>query len=418
MSGVTVGVVVPSLVAGGGVSALARFICDAIERSDDFALRLFSVPSSARDPSSVRLAAPGTWLRGPVEEEGTWDGHTYRHVGSVLAELEFQRYRPRPALTRRLRACDLIQVISGTPAWGVVAAASGRPLVLMCATLAAMERRERFRQESGVVTLWRRLMTKVTRRMDRMGVGLADRVLVLNRCMEEVARRWTDPDRVVLAPPGVDLDLFRPAPPGGEAERKYVLSVGRFDDHRKNVRLLFEAYSRFRHLVDDPPDLVLVGRTGPRREDWMRARALGIRDHVRFHRDVARSRLVRIYRNASVFALSSSEEGLGLVILEAMASGVPVVCTATEGALHVVSHGETGLLVPPRDSIALGSAMARVWDDESLRSGLGRKGRIRAEEHFGADAASRPVLEAYRAVIESPGRGHVRGGASEAPSTS
>lgn len=394
-----IGLVVPSLTYGGGVPAVAAFLCRVLDDSDLFEYRLLSVPSSSRDHASVRLMRPSTWHRGPLVEEGHWEGRSYEHVGSVGAELEFQRYRPRRALTRRLRECDLIQVVAGCPAWGLVAREAGRPLVLQVATLAAVERAERFRQEGGLITVWRRFMTRITAHLDREGVRSADRIFVLNSWMKRTVEKWAHPDKVIVAPPGVDTDLFHPLSRASRSDTDYILSVGRFDDRRKNVRLLFEAYAHLCRNLEDVPPMILAGRTGPRDEDWRRADELEIRERVRFREDVPRSRLAELYRKASLFVLASSEEGLGIVILEAMASGLAVVSTATEGARTAVKDRRTGLLTPVGDATALSRAMGRLLTDPGLRREMGREGHIRAEERFSRDAAGRRFLAAYLEIL-------------------
>jgi glycosyltransferase involved in cell wall biosynthesis len=298
-----------------------------------------------------------------------------------------------------LEECDLIQVVSGSPAWALVAREIDRPVALQVATFAAVEREERFREEGGLVTAWRRLMTRVTDRLDRKALREVDRVFVENRWMEETATRWTEPQKVVLAPPGVDTEFFRPPSGPSTPEPGPILSVARFDDRRKNVRLLFEAYAELCAARDDPPLLVLAGKSGPRPKDWRRAEELGIRHRVRFHERVERSRLAELYRQASLFVLSSSEEGLGIVLLEAMASGLPVVSTATEGAREAVEDGVTGILTPVGDASALFRAMDRLLGDSKLRGRMGSKGRVRAENRYSREAAGRRFLAGYRELL-------------------
>lgn len=394
-----VAVVVPALAESGGVSAVAEFVCELIDESNDFEARLFSVPSSSGDPASVRLRVPSSWVEGPQVQDGSWKGRDYEHIGSVVAELEFQRYRARDALTRRLRECDLVQVVCGSPAWGVLAQEADRPLALQVATLATVERRERFRQEWGLLTTWRRVMTGITARFDRKGIRMADRVFVENRWVKETVKNWTDPAKVVLAPPGVDTEFFHPSSRSSTSGPSYILSVGRFGDRRKNVRLLFEAYADLSLRDEDRPSLVLAGMSAPRDEDWRTAEILGIGDQVRFHQNVSRSRLAELYRNATVFVLSSSEEGLGIVILEAMASGIPVVSTATQGAQEAVDDGRTGILTPVRDASSLSRAMEHLLTNPKLRDHMGRMGRLRTERRFSKDAAGKPFLDGYRELL-------------------
>ena len=403
----TVAIVVPDLTGGGGVPAVARFLCKAIEQSNYFNARLFSLPSSVADPASLRLVAPRTWPRGPVVEKGEWEKREFEHVGAVFAEFEFQRYRPRRVLTSLLRECDLVQVVAGNPAWALVASRAGRPVTLQVATLASVERQERFRQERGPLALWRRAMTRVTRQLERRAVQVADRIFVENRWMEKTLSAWTQPGRVVLAAPGVDTEVFRPPHAGVDRPPQgvYILSVARWEDRRKNLRLLLEAYARLkREMSSEVPRLVLAGETGPLRKDWALARDLGISNSVSFHKRPSRKELANLYRHAAVFVLPSSEEGLGLVLLEAMASGTPVVSTATEGAQQALEDGVTGVLTPIGDPGALAAAMNTLLGNPGRRRELGERGRERAIRHFSQRTAAERFLAVYRELIGTESR--------------
>jgi glycosyltransferase involved in cell wall biosynthesis len=100
-------------------------------------------------------------------------------------------------------------------------------------------------------------------------------------------------------------------------------------------------------------------------------------------------------REVDALVLPSWVEGLPLVVLEAMAHAKPVVATAVGGTPEAVVEGKTGLLVAPHDVPALQSALARLLDDERLRSSLGHAGRKRVEEHFQATAMTGRILELY-----------------------
>lgn len=393
----TIAFVVPALAEGGGVPAVARFLVRAVERSGDFGYGLVSLATSAHDETSLRLLAPSSWKRRQRVREQVWEGRPVRHVGARFAELEFQRYLPRPWLSRILREFDLVQVVAGSPAPALVTRDFPGPVVLQAATLAAAERRERFRRERGPVGAWRRVMTILTTRAERRAVQLADRIFVENEWMRSTVSSWTDPTRVVLAPPGVDTGHFRPCV-GSDARRGgpgYLLSVGRFGDPRKNVECLFEAYARLREQLSTCPPLVLAGKSEPGPSAWAAARRLGVRDTIAWRGEVGSERLAALYRGAHLFVLSSSEEGLGLVLLEAMASGLPVVATATQGARHVVEHERTGLLVPCGDAVALARAMAELLSDAARADALGRWGRELVEHRYSERTAAKPFLDAY-----------------------
>jgi len=200
--------------------------------------------------------------------------------------------------------------------------------------------------------------------------------------------------------PGVDVDMFYPAeaPPADG----YILSVGRFSDPRKNVRLLFQAYRRLRERLAHAPRLVLVGER-PRSLDWAEAASGGIADHIELHANVQPELLPSLYRQASMFVLSSDEEGLGIVILEAMASGLPVMSTRCGGPETCVVEGETGYLTPVGDAEALAAGMQNLLEDVALRRRLGRAGRRLVESRFSTETAGVPFLTVYDRLLDRIG---------------
>jgi phosphatidylinositol alpha-mannosyltransferase len=99
---------------------------------------------------------------------------------------------------------------------------------------------------------------------------------------------------------------------------------------------------------------------------------------------------------------ATGRESFGLILVEAMATGRPVVATNIEGYASVVAHGEHGLLVPPRDAEALSSALLELLKDEGLRHTMGQKGILRARD-FSWDVIARRVVEYYRKVLNGSG---------------
>lgn len=396
-----IALVAPNLASGGGVTSVARFLAGAIRRSSEFDCRLVSLATSATDQASLRLASPGSWIGGPCVKVDRWEGQEILHVGARFVELEFQRYQPRAMLTRVLSDCDLVQIVSGSPAWALAARDFGGPVALQVATLASVERRQRAKTERDLVGAWRRLMTPITARLDRAGARLADCLFVENDWMRRTLSDWTAPERVTVAPPGVDTDLFQPGSSTANSGgcEPYILSVGRFADPRKNLSLLLEAYARLRALVPNCPRLVLAGKSPPSPSDWKLAQQLGLGASVDWQGKLSLDRLAALYRGALLFALSSSEEGLGLVLVEAMSSGIPVVATRTEGAHQVVVPGETGFLVPLNDAVALAHAMAQLVADSEMRLAMGHKARQRAERVFSEKVTETPYLSAYRELL-------------------
>jgi glycosyltransferase involved in cell wall biosynthesis len=405
-----VAVVIPGLTTSDGTATVSRFIYNNLKKEDLYQPTLISIATSAQDPASTRIANPLGWISGIDIIRDKWNGIPYKHVGSHFCELEFQRYKPRPQLTHLFDEFDLIQIVAGTPAWGLVGKNTSTPVALQVATLTSVERKSLLQTLRSPLGLWRRLMAKITAVLDRTAMEYMDITFVENMWMYDWGTERLSPDRVVFAPPGIDTSFFRPKSKsnyiqsmgsGDKLPARYLLSVGRFGDPRKNVQLLFRSFSILRRLVEDSevPLLVLAGRSPPPESAWELAENLGIREDIYFYEDVSKQRLSELYRNATVFVLSSDEEGLGLVILEAMASGVPVVSTACGGPEISVEHGETGLLVPPQDDRALAEGVKRVLENPQKKDEMGSKGRNRAVKKFDEKVSFSRYLHVYEKML-------------------
>jgi glycosyltransferase involved in cell wall biosynthesis len=223
-----------------------------------------------------------------------------------------------------------------------------------------------------------------------------DSVFVENEWMKQYVRDTAPTTNTVFAPPGVDSNTFQPSDtPHGE--REYILSVGRFEDPRKNVHLLFEAYAKLKdRLGQETPDLVLAGRTAPSTEAWNLTETYGIRGSITFYEDVPLDHLVDLYREAKLFMLSSDEEGLGIVLLEAMACGVPVVSTDCGGPSTVVQHGETGRLAPIGNAEKLADAAEDLLSNPSRLQSMGENSRERIVSEFSEKA----TIQRFRTEYE------------------
>lgn len=192
-------------------------------------------------------------------------------------------------------------------------------------------------------------------------------------------------------------DVARAAPRDGFV----VLFVGRLVE-RKGVRYLIDAVRRL------PPGrnarLVIIG-DGPERSALeAEVRRLGLEGRVALRGRVSDRELREAYATASVLVLPAivdsrgDTEGLGVVLLEAMAYGVPVVASNLGGITDIVTDGATGLLVPPADPDALAAALERVAADTALAEHLAAAGRRRMLEHFSWPAIVARWEECYAAV--------------------
>lgn len=378
--------VVPALGLGGGVPAVARFIANAALGDGRFDVQLVSLSSSARDPESLRLLAPSSWVRGVRTRDGTWGELPYTQIGVMGAELEFQRYSPRRALSEVLLDCDVIQVVCGSPAWANAVIGLGKPVALHVATRARVERRQRDGSPRGLVGWWRKAMTGITDRLDDKALQRVDSIQVMNPWMFDYARQVNAGRDVELryAPPGVDAGLFHPLADRDPMRLPYILCVGRLADPRKRIELLLEACAGLPDSLRNGIRLVLAGSSPPSDGFWRLADDLGLRERVTYVERPETDHLVRLYQGASVFVLASDEEGFGVVVIEAMACGIPVVATRCGGPDGIIADGKDGYLVPPGDAAALSSRLRQLLEDQGLNVRMGRQARRTIEQRYDA----------------------------------
>jgi glycosyltransferase involved in cell wall biosynthesis len=385
---------------GNGVRSVVAFL-DRVASEAGYDVELLSAATSARDPASLRLAAPGSWLSGPRTVARRAPPLPHDHFGARFGELEFQRYRPSAGLTRRLNRCDLIQVVAGTPVWANLARDARAPVALQVASLARVERATALATARAPRRWWTAAMTALNAGGEQRALARSDLVLVENRAMASWLASGPAAGRVVRAPPGVDVRRFHPAAAPGAG---YWLSVARFADPRKNLRLLLRAYAAAKAQRAGLPKLVLAGSSGPTARDLALAQELGIAGDLELRGEVREDALAELYRGAALFLLSSDEEGWGLVLAEAMASGLPVVATRSHGAAEIVREGATGHLVPIGDAFALATCALGLHDDPERAGRMGAEGRRVAEAALSLEACGRRFVEAWSALL-AHGRG-------------
>jgi phosphatidylinositol alpha-mannosyltransferase len=218
---------------------------------------------------------------------------------------------------------------------------------------------------------------RVGRRFLRRYFERLDGHIAVSRAARRFVLRYFNEDYRII-PNGVDPERFRPsvAPLDGyEADRPTILFVGRFYP-RKGFPILLSALP---HISDVVPDVrVVVVGSGPL-APWYRTLARRAPCEVTFLGELSAADIPRAYRSANVLvAPSTGQESFGIIHLESMASGVPIVASDIEGYREVLDPGREALLFPNRDSEPLGSAVARVLTDRHLAQSMGAAGREKA----------------------------------------
>jgi glycosyltransferase involved in cell wall biosynthesis len=305
-------------------------------------------------------------------------------------------------LTRTLRSYDLIQVVNGGPALAAAVTRAGIPVVLQVASTAAWERESQLAGQARAARIWRKGMTALTSRVERSALRDVDMVLVLNDVMLEHVRALGQLN-VVKAPPGLDTDRFTPGL-GGWRSNGYLLSVCRFGDARKGLDRMVLAYGEMVRADGRVPDLVLAGLGDLTSAIAKIVRSLGLASRVHVRSGVDANELVRLYQSASVFVQTSYDEGLGMSVLEAMACGLPVVCTDTAGTRETVDSGATGWLVAQGpDHVVAGEVAERVLAVlDGGGAAMGAQGRDRCLRMFSLDVTLNRFTAVYDALAPIP----------------
>jgi phosphatidylinositol alpha-mannosyltransferase len=209
------------------------------------------------------------------------------------------------------------------------------------------------------------------------------------------------PAHYTVIPNGIDVARFAnprlEPPPEQQDGRQNILFVGRIEK-RKGLEHLLQAFPLVKEACPQAR-LIVVGE-GRLRAGFQRAVAeSGLADVV-FTGFVSAEELPRYYRAAHVFCTPATGfESFGIVLLEAMAAGLPVVASDIVGFRQVVSHEKEGLLVPPYDPEGLARALIQLLRDQDLRRAMGLRGREKAARHNWSAIADR-VLAFYGTTME------------------
>lgn len=214
----------------------------------------------------------------------------------------------------------------------------------------------------------------------------------VSRWLATEVQRLAPRARPTVAPMPVDVERFTPA---DCPARGRLLFVGRLNQQKGLDKLL-----RALGTLPAAPAVDVVGQ-GPD-EQALRALAadLGVGPRVTWHASHPPARLAELYRHAAALVVPSSDEGLGLVAVEAQLSGTPVIAFASGGLTDIVTDGTTGLLVPPGDVGALAGAIDRVLGNPQLTADLSRAGRAAALQRFSPAAVADRYASVYRAAVD------------------
>jgi phosphatidylinositol alpha-mannosyltransferase len=206
----------------------------------------------------------------------------------------------------------------------------------------------------------------------------------------------------VIIPNGIDLERFTDKVPPIEKyrdDKQNILFVGRVEK-RKGFKYLLGAYE---HVKREFPQCRLIvvsphSRLSQKYENIAAKRNL---KDVVFAGYVSFEELPGYYNTADIFCSPATGwESFGMVLMEAMATGKPIVASDIPGYAGLVSHGVEGLLVKPQDEKALASALMSLLRDKSMREKMGEKGKLKARD-YSWEVVARKVMEYYEKLLQS-----------------
>ena len=237
-----------------------------------------------------------------------------------------------------------------------------------------------------------------------------DLVLALTETeRDQIASLYAVPnERIRIIPPGVDTARFHPASSPKSAlrqalglpDRPTVFTLGRLDE-RKGFDLFFRAVGSLVHSTPAGPSVVIRAGDGSPQATAERTKLdtiiaeLNLRSMITWLPVLPETELPRYYQAADVFVLPSRYEPFGIVMLEAMASGIPVVATQEGGPSRVIEHGIDGLLVDPTDAAQFSHAMDDLLGSQDKRTAFGLRARQKVQDKYEWQVIADRHMEAY-----------------------
>ena len=329
----------------------------------------------------------------PGVREGTcFDDFPCVAIGCWLPELEFTYYLPSARMRKLIESHDRHIVVGGTVLAAYPLVSTKTPHLVWCASTMIEDRIERRRSMPFLRRIYDRyIVSFVQRLMERKILkGNGQFMAVSSYAQKSLVSAGGASGHVCKVPIPVDLDFYKP--PSAPPKPGVIGFAGRPNDPRKNLALLFHAVRR----LLDRGESVELRLTGSETKTLGRlAEELKISEYVSWSGWLDEDELRRFFHGLDVFVIPSTDEGLNIAGLQAMASGTPVISTRCGGPEDYVIDGETGILVSSNPE-EMTSAISELVGDRTKRNHLGGNARHFVEEHYSHDTFKESFAAAWQ----------------------
>lgn len=381
----------------GGILSLMRFLYSLLEK-EDFTPTLFYLSMNHHDHVSLKKLLTGRQLKVGVKEE------THFGMKGVAVGVYFQRFEAFHYLLnyfqwkKVLRDIPVFFAVGGTTMCALPLALLGKKFTLWVASPYMDDREARVKD----FPLWMRILDSISMPLclvfEKFIFKRAYRIFALSTYVAKYVEKRIGPStgKMEVVPYPIDVEHFSS---DGQREGNVILCVGRINDPRKNIPLLLRAFS---FVIKEIPSatLSLVG-DDPAASLRALSEKLGVTHRIKFLGWLKEEDLIRLYRTCSLLVLPSEQEGLGIVLLEAMACGTPVVATRCGGPEDVVKDGETGYLVSAGSTEELSRAILKVLGNKELREKMGHQARQHIVEKYSHNSVVPLFIRAMKDISDA-----------------
>lgn len=238
-------------------------------------------------------------------------------------------------------------------------------------------------------------------RLDKQATKLCTKVIVPSKySKEELSRVYgINEKKIEVAYPGVDTSVFKDF---GLEREKRIITIGRLEPQKGLDTLLYA----FKEILKDNPgvSLDIVGREGSKNyETYLKNICIkeGLTSNVKFYGFLQQKEIVELLNKASIFAMPSRIESFGLVLVEAMACGLPVVSTDVGAIPEIIPNKKTGVLIEPENIEELAEQILILLNDNKKRADLAKEGIRRVKENFTWEKRAERVENIYDSILRS-----------------